>query len=440
MPIRILSDDLAAKIAAGEVIERPASVVKELIENSIDAGATDIQVQVRGGGQRLIRVSDNGGGIPAAEVETAFARHATSKITSADDLFHIHTLGFRGEALPSIGSVARVGLITRTRDESSGSEIHVDGSQVLDHHPQGAPAGTIITVEDLFRHVPARLKFLKAAGTEAGHIADLVYAYALAYPALRFSLTNEERLVFQSPGTGSRFDALVKVFGIETARQMLPVGDPDSPGDEPPLPENSDPDAAPAGNAPLASLVRVSGYVSPPGITRSNRKHMLFFLNHRWIQDRSLQHAVVEAYHTSLMVGRSPVVVLDITIPAGRGRRERSPRPRARSGFASPESCSAPSSAPYAQSWPRTPRFPVSTSAIPGRRTISRRPPTSRGSRSTFIALCSRRPVWPGNRPARIPNRRQPARPLRPRGCRCCASSGRSRRHTSSPRGRMGCT
>ena len=232
MPIRILSDDLAAKIAAGEVIERPASVVKELIENSIDAGATDIQVQIRGGGQRLIRVGDNGGGIPAAEVATAFARHATSKIESADDLFRIHTLGFRGEALPSIGSVARVTLITRARSETSGSEIHVDGSQILDQHAQGAPTGTILTVEDLFRHVPARLKFLKAPGTEAGHIADLVNAYALAYPALRFSLTNEERLIFQSPGTGSRFDALVKVFGIDIARQMLPVGNPDTPPDD----------------------------------------------------------------------------------------------------------------------------------------------------------------------------------------------------------------
>jgi DNA mismatch repair protein MutL len=157
MTIHILSDDLAAKIAAGEVIERPASVVKELIENSIDAGAREIKVEVRGGGQRLIRVADDGGGIPANQVETAFARHATSKLNSVEDLFAIHTLGFRGEALPSIASVSKVTLITRARGEESGAQIRVDGSKVIEQRAQGAPEGTIVTVEDLFKHVPARL-------------------------------------------------------------------------------------------------------------------------------------------------------------------------------------------------------------------------------------------------------------------------------------------
>ncbi|MBI4785539.1 MAG: DNA mismatch repair endonuclease MutL [Chloroflexi bacterium] len=301
MAIHILSDDLAAKIAAGEVIERPASVVKELIENSIDAGATEIKVEVRGGGQRLIRVADNGCGIPAAEVETAFARHATSKLESADDLFRLQTLGFRGEALPSIAAVARVTLITRDRDEESGSEIRVDGSKITEHHAQGAPAGTIITVEDLFRHVPARLKFLKMPATEAGHIGDLLNAYALAYPHLRFSLVNEDRLTFQSPGTGKMFDVLVKVFGIETAKQMLEVGN-----------WKSDSDS----NLQLPpSNLQVTGFVSPPNVNRGNRKYMLFFVNHRWIQDRTLQHAVIEAYHTSLMVGRAPIVALDVIVP-----------------------------------------------------------------------------------------------------------------------------
>ena len=223
MPIQILPDELAAKIAAGEVIERPASVVKELMDNSIDAGAREIKVEIRGGGQRLIRVADDGGGIPAAEVETAFARHATSKLKSVDDLFNIQTLGFRGEALPSIASVARVTLITRARGDDSGTQMRVDGGKVIEKRAQGAPQGTIVTVEDLFRHVPARLKFLKTPGTEAGRIADLVNAYALAFPHLRFTLVNEERLAFQSPGTGALFDALVKVFGIETARQMIQV-------------------------------------------------------------------------------------------------------------------------------------------------------------------------------------------------------------------------
>ena len=308
MAIHILSDDLAAKIAAGEVIERPASVVKELIENSIDAGATEIKVEVRGGGQRLIRVADDGCGIPTSEVETAFARHATSKIDSADDLFRIHTLGFRGEALPSIAAVARVALITRARGEESGSEIRVDGSKITEHHAQGAPAGTIITVEDLFRHVPARLKFLKMPATEAGRIGDLINAYALAYPHLRFSLVNEDRLTFQSPGTGNMFDTLVKVFGIETAKQMLEVsGKLEVPSAKL---EN------PTSNFPLqTSHLHVSGFVSPPNLNRGNRKHMLFFVNHRWIQDRTLQHAVIEAYHTSLMVGRAPIVALDVLVP-----------------------------------------------------------------------------------------------------------------------------
>ncbi len=309
MTIHILSDDLAAKIAAGEVIERPASVVKELIENSIDAGARGIQVEIRGGGQRLIRVADDGSGIPTSEVATAFARHATSKLSSVDDLFAIRTLGFRGEALPSIASVSKVTLITRASGEESGTQIRVDGSRVIDQHAQGAPQGTIVTVEDLFRHVPARLKFLKTPATEAGRIADLINAYALAYPQLRFSLVNDDRLAFQSPGTGKMLDALVKVFGIEVAQQMIEVGnwklDDDSIA-QPPTPNH--PTTQP-------SSIQVSGFISPPSVNRSTRKYMLFFVNHRWIQDRTIQHAVIEAYHTALMVNRAPIVALDIVVP-----------------------------------------------------------------------------------------------------------------------------
>jgi len=325
MPIHILPDDLAAKIAAGEVIERPASVVKELIENSIDAGAREIKVEIKNGGTRLIRVADDGAGIPAAQVPTAFARHATSKLSSVDDLFNIQTLGFRGEALPSIASVARVTLITRGRDEESGTQIRVDGGKMVEPRAQGAPAGTIVTVEDLFKHVPARLKFLKSTGTEAGHIADLIYAYALAFPSLRFSLVNEERLVFSSPGSGALSDAMVKVFGVEVAGQMLQVGEnviasPEGAGQSP----NSNVEIASASfdSAPLHSgrlamtqTIHVSGFISPPHVNRATRKQMYFFVNHRWIQDRALQHAVVEAYHTSLMVGRSPIVVLDVLVP-----------------------------------------------------------------------------------------------------------------------------
>ncbi len=317
MTIHVLPDELAAKIAAGEVIERPSSVVKELIENSIDAGATEIKVEVRGGGQRLVRVMDDGGGIPADQVATAFARHATSKIESADDLFRIHTLGFRGEALPSIAAVARVTLISRARSDASGSEIRLDGGKIIAQGAQGAPVGTVITVEDLFRHVPARLKFLKSEATEAGHIADLINAYALAYPQLRFALVNEGRAVFQSPGTGSQFDVMVKVFGIETAKQMLQVssyGFQVSGSDDA---MNLPPDSSGSDGKPetLNLQPQVSGYVSPPALNRATRKHMLFFVNHRWIQDRTLTHAVVEAYHTALMVQRHPIVVLDVIVP-----------------------------------------------------------------------------------------------------------------------------
>jgi len=294
MPIHILPDDLASKIAAGEVIERPASVVKELLENSIDASAREIKVEMRGGGQRLIRVADDGGGIPASEVATAFARHATSKLDSVDDLFNLQTLGFRGEALPSIAAVSHVTLITRARGEEAGTQMRVDGGKIIEQRAQGAPQGTIVTVEDLFRHVPARLKFLKTPATEAGRIADLINAYALAFPALRFSLVNDDRLLFQSPGTGKMFDVLVKVFGIEVASQMLQVS---------------------SSTAAQPETVHVSGFIAPPSVNRATRKYMLFFVNHRWVQDRTVQHAVIEAYHTALMVGRAPIVALDIVLP-----------------------------------------------------------------------------------------------------------------------------
>jgi DNA mismatch repair protein MutL len=313
MPIHILPDDLASKIAAGEVIERPASVVKELIENSIDAGAHEIKVEIRGGGQRLIRVADDGCGIPASEVVTAFARHATSKLNSVDDLFRIQTLGFRGEALPSIAAVARVTLVTRARGEEAGTQLRVDGGKIGEPRAYGAPPGTIVTVEELFRHVPARLKFLKTPATEAGRIADLINAYALAYPALRFSLVSDERLLFQSPGTGKMFDALVKVLGSEVASQMMQVQSlkfqvPSSMNEQP---ETSNLELRTSNPEPI----RVSGYIAPPSITRATRKYMFFFVNHRWVQDRTLQHAVIEAYHTALMVGRAPIVALDIILP-----------------------------------------------------------------------------------------------------------------------------
>jgi DNA mismatch repair protein MutL len=301
MRIEILPDDLAAKIAAGEVIERPASVIKELIENSLDAGARDIRVEVRGGGQRLLRVADDGCGIPSAQVVTAFARHATSKIKSVDDLGDIRTLGFRGEALPSIAAVSRVTVITRAQGEDQGTLYKLEGNRILAHQAHGAPHGTALTVEELFQNVPARLKFLKAPGTEAAHIAELVNAYALAYPHTRFSLVNDGRLLFQSSGNGKLYDGLIKVFGVETAREMIPVS-----GDIEEMRQET-----------IAARAHIGGYISPPTIHRASRRSQFLFINGRWIEDRALAHAVVEAYHTMLMVGRFPLYVLNVALPPG---------------------------------------------------------------------------------------------------------------------------
>ena len=223
MPIHILAPEVANQIAAGEVVERPASAVKELIENSLDAGATDIRVEVREGGRRLIRVQDDGCGIPAAEAALAFERHATSKLATADDLSHLSTLGFRGEALASIASVAQVALLTRARDEETGTLIRMAEGREIGREPRGGPPGTLVTVEHLFANVPARLKFLKQPATEAAHIQQIVTRYALAYPERRLSLVSDGKLVFQSTGSGKLYDVLVKVYGLEMAREMLEI-------------------------------------------------------------------------------------------------------------------------------------------------------------------------------------------------------------------------
>ncbi|MSP12165.1 MAG: DNA mismatch repair endonuclease MutL [Chloroflexi bacterium] len=298
MPIQVLPPDLAAKIAAGEVIERPASVVKELVENALDAGATTINVEIREGGQRLIRVADNGCGIPAAEAEIAFARHATSKLQSVDDLSRIRTLGFRGEALPSIAAVTHITFLTRSNTESAGIYLRLEAGELVSRESRGAPAGTIITAEHLFYNIPARRKFLRRPATEAGYIQEIVTRYTLAYPERRFRLEVDGRITFQAPGTGKMEDALIAVYGVDTARQMLL------------LPQA----AAAEGDTPEQVELEVAGFVGPPSLHRANRKDLTFFVNHRWIQDRSLAFAVQEAYHTLLPVGRYPVGVITISI------------------------------------------------------------------------------------------------------------------------------
>ena len=338
MVIHVLAPDVAAKIAAGEVVERPANVVKELLENSLDAGATDIRVDVREGGERLLRVTDNGHGMMAGETALAFQRHATSKLNTAEDLNQIATFGFRGEALYSIAAVSNVTLTTRYHTEEFGTQLRLESGVIIDQGKAGAPVGTVIAVEHLFHNVPARKKFLRKAATEAGHIATVVQRYALAYPERRFSFVNDGRLVFQSTGSGDLFDILVKVYGLENAKQMIPIGrtlitagaaQEDNHPDALDLSlmgglddEVSFMDKRPASNSPSLenqeSPVQVDGYASLPTLTRANRSNIEIFVNRRYIEDRSLTHAVVQAYHTLLPVGRYPIAVIFVEIDPDR--------------------------------------------------------------------------------------------------------------------------
>ncbi len=306
MPIQVLSPRVVSKISAGEVVERPASVVKELIENAVDAGASEIRIEIRQGGRRLVRVSDDGCGIPQAEATLAFARHATSKIASEEDLSRLTTLGFRGEALASIAAVAQVSMVSHAKGEESGTLLRVEGGDVVHCEKHGGRTGTVLTVENLFYNTPARLKFLRTEATESTRIVELVSAYALAYPELRFHLTDNGRLVLQTSGSSRLADVLVTVFDLETTQQMLEVH-----ALEHALRVEQD------SQAPLPqSRIEVTGFVGAPSLHRATRNYQMFFVNRRWIQDRSLSFAVEEAYRTLLPAGRHPVAVLSISMPA----------------------------------------------------------------------------------------------------------------------------
>ncbi len=290
MPIRILSPEIASQIAAGEVVERPASAVKELLENALDAGARNITITIEGAGKTLIEIADDGQGIPAAELPLAVERHATSKLTRADDLFHITTLGFRGEALASIGSVSRLTLTSAIPGHPTGARIKIDAGHATPLEPVGAPQGTVVRIEHLFYNVPARLKFLKADTTERRQIDSLVTRYALAYAHVRFRLYQDGRLSLQTTGNGDRREVLGILYGPDVARQMLEV------------------------NAEYEDF-RLTGFTSPTSVTRSNRGEITFFVNGRWVQDPALTAALVQAYHTLLMVGRFPLAVLFVELP-----------------------------------------------------------------------------------------------------------------------------
>jgi DNA mismatch repair protein MutL len=290
MSIRILPPEVASQIAAGEVVERPASVVKELVENSLDAGADQISIVIKEAGRGLIEVSDNGSGISADDLPLTVSRHATSKLSTAEDLMHIATLGFRGEALASIGSVSHLTITSRELESDFGARLHIEGGHASAIERLGAPTGTVVKVADLFYNVPARLKFLKKDVTERRHIEDFVTRYALAYPNVRFQLRQEDRTTVQTSGNGDRREILASLYGVETAQAMLEV---------------------------LAEYeqLKITGYTSGISFTRSNRRWITLFINRRWIQDTALVTAAVRAYHTYLMVGRYPQSVLFLEIP-----------------------------------------------------------------------------------------------------------------------------
>ena len=293
MPIQLLDPEVIARIAAGEVIERPASVVKELVENALDAGATQISVEIQGGGLELIRVSDNGCGIPAADLELAFQRHATSKITRFEDMFSLYSLGFRGEALPSIAAVAEVEITSCPEGNTEGGRLHMRDGKTLKKCALGRSPGTTISAVRLFQSVPARLKFLKSRPTEAAHIALVISQYALAYPEVKFSLVMDGKNSLTTPGSGKLSDAVIQVYGLEVARNILDIGE--------------------QGYSADASI-KVSGMISAPALSRSTSNYISLFVNRRWITSRRLAYAVEEAYHGLLMTGKHPIAVINIEV------------------------------------------------------------------------------------------------------------------------------
>ena len=286
-PIKLLSDELASKIAAGEVVERPASVVKELVENAIDAYATEIVVNVNQAGKELIQVQDNGQGIPADQLEIAVQRHATSKIDSAEDLFNIHTLGFRGEALASIGSVSRMTIRSKIEQSDAGTQILIENGTIRNKEICATPTGTDIRVESLFFSVPARLKFLKSDITEKRQITNLLLKIALAYPNIKFELNFDGKNKFKTTGNNDRREILAIMYDLEIAKKLLlidtRIGD-----------------------------IDLYGFISPLDITRSSRKDITIFINGRNVQNSALVTAVTKAYHAMLMVNRFPIAVLFI--------------------------------------------------------------------------------------------------------------------------------
>ncbi|MGA2694828.1 MAG: DNA mismatch repair endonuclease MutL [Terriglobales bacterium] len=320
--IHVLSEAVANKIAAGEVVERPASVVKELLENSLDAGSTRIKVQVEAGGKKLIQITDNGCGMLRDDALLAFERHATSKLKNAEDLLSVATLGFRGEALPSIASVSRLRLETRAAEEDAGTIVEINGGKIFNVEEAGLPGGTSITIRDLFFNTPARKKFLKAESTELSHIASLVTHYALAHPDKHFELHSATNALLIAPPVAGSSERVYQVFGKEVLDQLIPLaasqplerlGLPQPPPWRRAAELEPEEESAPQSFGDL----RAHGFVSKPEIQKLNRNSIYVFVNGRLIRDRLVMHAIIEAYRNIIPQTVYPVVLLFLELPVG---------------------------------------------------------------------------------------------------------------------------
>ena len=312
--IRVLPDQVANQIAAGEVVDRPASVVKELLENSLDAGATRIRVEIEAGGRRLIRIADDGCGMNRDDALLAFERHATSKLRTADDLLSIATLGFRGEALPSIASVARVTLETATGEESAGTRVEIAGGKILHVDDAALSRGTTLSVADLFFNTPARRKFLRAESTELAHVTALVTHYALAHPDKHFELVSATHTVLSAPPVARTAERIYQIFGKDTLAQLLPVAA------EAPLAHGGLPEPPPWKKDPDQPVrdpgsLHLTGFYSKPELQKLNRNSIYIFVNKRLIRDRLLMHAITEAYRNVIPPTSFPVVLLFLEMP-----------------------------------------------------------------------------------------------------------------------------
>jgi DNA mismatch repair protein MutL len=287
--IHRLDETTINKIAAGEIVERPASVIKELVENSIDAGATRIEIEIRNGGRQLIKIVDNGCGMEQEDAILAIERHSTSKISASEDLWSLHTLGFRGEALPSVAAVSRFEITTKPRTQQLGTYLEMDAGLLKKVKQVGAPDGTTIMVHDLFYNTPARLKYLKTIPTETGYISEIVARLALGYPGISFRLLHQQYELLFTPGNGNQEETIVAVFGKEIAREMITISHE----------ENG---------------LKIGGYYGKPSIARNNRNHEIFFVNGRYFHSRTLSAAVEKAFHTLLPIARYPFVIMFVEI------------------------------------------------------------------------------------------------------------------------------